>query len=218
MTRRQAPLIAGLVSVVLAVIVVVALILPKLSDVRDREGELEQAQQQEQVLRAQLAQLEEAREQAEEVQAELARLEAEVPRTADLPGLIRLLQGAADQAAVDFMSVAPGTPAVPPDGNFSVIPTQITVVGRFFSLDEFLFLLEDLPRAVKVTALTLAAGPDGLPQLQASVTAEVYTSDTSAGPGSVPGPSGPGAPAPAPAPTPEASPSPGGTPTPEVEE
>jgi Tfp pilus assembly protein PilO len=92
---------------------------------------------------------------------------------------------------VDFFSVAPGTPTAAEAG-FSVVPAQIQVTGGYFSLDEFLYRLETLPRAVKVTSLQISPGggegqaaPAAL-SMQLSV--EFYTTDVSAGPGSVPGP------------------------------
>ncbi len=118
-----------------------------------------------------------------------------MPPTAELPSLIRLLQGAADSAAVDFMAVSPGTPTSTIPG-ISTITTQINVLGSFFSVEEFLFQLETLPRAIRVTQITL--GPGSEPnQLQLTMSGDVYTTDTSAGPGSEPG-STPSTPVPAP--------------------
>jgi hypothetical protein len=84
------------------------------------------------------------------------------------------------------MSVAPGTPAETIPG-ISTIPTQINVLGSFFSVEEYLFKLETLPRALRVTAITVGTGGTVPGQLQLTMTGEVYTTDTSAGPGSVPG-------------------------------
>ena len=119
-----------------------------------------------------------------------------MPPTADLPGLFRLLQGAADRAAVDFFSFTPGTPVPNPTGSYSTIESQITVSGGYFAIDEFLFLLETLKRAAKVTtlAVTPSAAWRGRPRrrrpahLQLQITVEFYTTDSSAGPGSIPGP------------------------------
>lgn len=199
---RRGPLVVGAIAAALAALVFLALVVPKLSEVGQRRDELQEAEDRESALRAQLDQLEEAREQARAVRRRLAELKSQVPPTADLPGLIRLLQGSADQAAVDFLSVSPGAPTASA-GEFSFIPTQIIVAGGFFSVDDFLFRLETLPRAVKVISVNVTAGPQGLPQLQISMAAEVYTTDISAGPGSLPGPTEA-------EPAPEATPSPGG--------
>jgi Tfp pilus assembly protein PilO len=118
-----------------------------------------------------------------------------VPPTAGLPSLFRLLQGAADRAAVDFFSFTPGTPVPNPTGSYSTIESQITVSGGYLAIDEFLFLLETLKRAAKVTtlAVTPSAGGEGTTttstsNLQLQMTVEFYTTDSSAGPGSIPGP------------------------------
>jgi hypothetical protein len=85
----------------------------------------------------------------------------------------------------------------------------VNVTGSYFALDEFLYRLETLPRAAKVTNVSVApgavvtsgtettdttgttstttsSGMNGLLTMQ--LTVEFYTSDLSAGPGSVPGP------------------------------
>jgi Tfp pilus assembly protein PilO len=96
---------------------------------------------------------------------------------------------------VDFFSFTPGTPVPNPTGSYSTIASQITVSGGYFAIDEFLFLLETLQRAAKVTtlAVTPSAGGEGTTttstgNLQLQITVEFYTTDSSAGPGSIPGP------------------------------
>jgi Tfp pilus assembly protein PilO len=190
---RRGPIIAGAVSLVLAVLAVVLLLLPKMNDVKSTKSELSQAQAQEQTLRAQLASLQEAQKNAPLTKKQIAKIQTQIPPTADLPGLIRLLNDAADRSAVDFFSVAPSAPTASTSG-FSIIPTAIQVDGSYFSLEEFLFRLETLPRAGKVTNITIAPGAEAAgtttatTSLSMQLTVEFYTSDTSAGPGSQPGP------------------------------
>lgn len=187
MNRRPA-LIAGLVGVVVALLMVVGLITPKAAQVRARQGEVEEAGQEEGTLRVQLQGLQAAAKEAPRDRRTLRRLQRQVPPTADLPGLIRLLNNSSDEAGVDFMSVAPGQPLPSASGTYSVIPMSITVVGGFFAVDQYLFLLEELPRISKVETVLVTPGPDQLPQLQVALTANFFTTDVSAGPGSVPGP------------------------------
>jgi Tfp pilus assembly protein PilO len=160
------------------------------------EEELQSAEDQEVALAAQLDALQEAEAAAPKTEQEIGAIEEQVPPTANLPSLFRLLQGAADRSAVDFFSFSPGTPAPNAGGTYSSIASQVTVSGGYFAIDEFLFLLETLPRAAKVT--TLAVTPSGAAtggttistsNLQLQVTVEFYTTDVSAGPGSIPGPS-----------------------------
>lgn len=195
--NKRAPLIAGAIAVLVALLAVFLLVLPKMGDVSETEDQLEAAEDQEISLAAQLRALQDAQAAAPETQQEIAAIEAQVPSTADLPTLFRLLQSAADRAAVDFFSFTPGAPVADPTSRYSTIASQITVTGGYFALDEFLFSLETLQRAAKVT--TLAITPSTLAtveptpttstsSLQLQITVEFYTTDTSAGPGSIPGP------------------------------
>jgi Tfp pilus assembly protein PilO len=194
--NRRAPIIAGVISAAVALLAVVLLVLPKMSDVSTAEEELQSAEDQEVALAAQLDALQDAEAAAPKTEQEIGAIEEQVPPTANLPSLFRLLQGAADRSAVDFFSFSPGTPAPNAGGTYSSIASQVTVSGGYFAIDEFLFLLETLPRAAKVT--TLAVTPSGAAtggttistsNLQLQVTVEFYTTDVSAGPGSIPGPS-----------------------------
>ena len=196
--NRRAPIIAGVIAVAVALFAVFLLVRPKMSEVSTTEDDLQAAEDQEVTLAAQLNALQDAQAAAPETEQEIAAIDAEIPPTADLPSLFRLLQGAADRSVVDFFSFTPGTPAPNTAGTFSTIASQVTVSGGYFAIDEFLFLLETLPRAAKVT--TLAVTPSSAASgetttttstsnLQLQLTVEFYTTDTSAGPGSVPGPS-----------------------------
>jgi Tfp pilus assembly protein PilO len=194
--NRRAPIIAGVISAAVALLAVLLLVLPKMGDVSTAEEELQSAEDQEVALAAQLDALQEAEAAAPKTEQEIGAIEEQVPPTANLPSLFRLLQGAADRSAVDFFSFSPGTPAPNAAGTYSSIASQVTVSGGYFAIDEFLFLLETLPRAAKVTTLAVTpsgASTDGTTistsNLQLQVTVEFYTTDVSAGPGSIPGPS-----------------------------
>lgn len=197
--NRKPALIAALVGAVVSVVLVVGLITPKAGQVKAKQKDINEAQQQQASLQAQLEQLQAAAKDAPKDRKKLAVLKAEIPPTADLPGMIRLLNTSADRSGVDFQTIAPGQPTAA--GTYSVIPVQVTVIGGFFAVDQYLYLLETLPRVSKVTAVAIAPGPNGLPQLTVNLTANFYTTDTSAGPGSIPGGTQPVAPAPTPAPT-----------------
>jgi Tfp pilus assembly protein PilO len=184
---KRGPLLAAGAGVLVIVVMVAGLILPKASGIRAKQAEVEQARTEESALRLRLEQLQAAKDGAKSTRKNLAALDAQVPPTADLPGLIRLLNTTAAQADVDFLTLAPGQPAPDATGRLSVVPIQVTVIGRFFAVDEYLFLLEDLPRVSKVLSIDLGPGPDNLPQLQVNASVEFYTTDVSAGPGSIPG-------------------------------
>ena len=192
--NQRAPIIAGAILLV-ALLAVFLMVLPKMSEVGETEDQLQHAQDQEINLAAQLNALEDAQAAAPETELEIAAIDAQVPQTADLPRLFRELQGAADRAAVDFFSFTPGTPVPNLTGSYSTIASQITVSGGYFAIDQFLFLLETLQRAAKVTTLAVTPSAGGeettttsTSTLQLQITVEFYTTDSSAGPGSIPGP------------------------------
>ncbi len=189
MNSRRGPIIAAVASVLLALIVLVFMLLPRISAVGKKSDELDKAKAKEQSLNLQLQQLEEAKAQAAIVQRQLNRLETKIPPTADLPGMIRLLQTAADSAAVDFMSVSPGTPTQVITG-ISTITLAINVTGSFFSVEEYLFKMETLPRAVRITTITVGPGGEIPGSLTLTMSGEVYTTALSAGPGVAPAPTG----------------------------
>lgn len=199
MNARRTPIIFGVGAVVLVVLAVFFLVLPKSADISKAKEDLATAQQQESSLRVQLQALQEAQQAAPQTKREIQKVETQIPPTADLPALIRLLREAADRAAVDLFQFSPSTPVLDPSGTFSTIATSVNVTGSYFALDEFLFRLESLPRASKVTNVTLAPGAASTGTssttttstagtLSMQLTVEFYTSDLSAGPGSAPGP------------------------------
>ena len=70
---------------------------------------------------------------------------------------------------------------------------QVSAVGTYSDVTAFSYRIETLPRAAKITALSLSPGATptttgASPLLTMTATIEAYTSDTSAGPGSEPGP------------------------------
>jgi type IV pilus assembly protein PilO len=65
----------------------------------------------------------------------------------------------APAAAAPAGPVVPGTaPAGAPAGALATIPLSINVIGGYFEVSQFLADLEGLPRALRVTNLTLAPG------------------------------------------------------------
>jgi Tfp pilus assembly protein PilO len=195
---RRTPILVGVGAVILVLLAVFFLVLPKSADISKTKEDLATAQQQESSLRVQLQALQEAEQAAPQTKHEIEKVETQVPPTADLPALIRLLREAADRAAVDLFQFSPSAPTLDPGGTFSTIATSVNVTGSYFALDEFLFRLESLPRAAKVTNVTIAPGAASSTSsttttstagaLSMQLTVEFYTSDLSAGPGSSPGP------------------------------
>jgi Tfp pilus assembly protein PilO len=214
--NRRGPLIAAVASGVVVLLALLLVVLPKIHEVGKAHDDLLTAQSEDFSLQAQLKALRDAQAAAPAAQKQIKKIEKQIPTTADLPGLFRLLRDAADLSAVDFFSFSPGTPVTDASAAFSTLASSITVTGSYFSLEEFLHRLEILPRAAKVTSISLTAlgtetsGGAVTGQLQMQVQAVFFTTDTSAGPGSLPGPTQGTAPVvlPVASPPPTESPSP----------
>ncbi len=161
-------------------------------------------------LTAQLAVLRQKAEGLSEQQAQLADAAVKIPSEAALPALLRTLTGSARSAGVELVTVTPGSavplsseaapaapadPAAPGDGAaaaqpaaaaaVSAIPLTINVVGDFYEVEQLLVELEDLPRALRVTGLSVTPGASPTEKADASlaesgrslstaITAQVY--------------------------------------------
>jgi Tfp pilus assembly protein PilO len=191
MVGKRAPIIAGVVMLVIAVLAFLLIVNPKRAQVSEAESALAVAQSQELSKVAQRATLQQAEAAAPANRKIIRQVEQQLPPTADPQGFILLLKNAAVKAGVDLSQESIGTPTAGASG-VTVIPIAVTLSGTYFSLDEYLFQLETLPRAAKVVDVSLAPRGEGATtvsgtlSMQASI--ELYTTDVSAGPGSDPGP------------------------------
>jgi Tfp pilus assembly protein PilO len=191
MQGRRAVVIAGVATAILAVLLIVFLVLPKMSQVTEAQQELEESFTERETLSSRLAALRQAREEAPQNLAAIRRVDQQVPPTADLPGLIMLLRNAATGAGVQVLTLTPAAPTLSDDGAFSSVSVSTSGEGTYFSIVDYLFSLETLPRAATVESLELSPA-DGS-QLAFVATITLYTSDVSSGPGSEPGPTDQGA-------------------------
>jgi Tfp pilus assembly protein PilO len=191
MKGRRAIVVAGVGTAILAVLLIVFLVLPKMGQVSTARQELKEEQARQQTLSSRLTALQQAREEAPENQAAIRRVEQQMPPTADLPGMVLLLRNAATSAGVQVLSLTPAPPATSEDGTFSSISVSATGEGTYFSVVDYLYSIETLPRAATVESVDLSPAEGTALAFVATIT--LYTSDVSSGPGSEPGPTEQGA-------------------------
>jgi Tfp pilus assembly protein PilO len=162
-----------------------------MGQVSQAQDKLDQAQRDQQTLESRKSALEDAKAAAPQARKTIAEVHNRIPPTADEPGLILLLQNAAINAGIDLVSLSPGTPVLDTTSGLSKIAVAVSASGTYFDVTDFMYQIETLPRAAIVTNLSLAPGQTsqtGSPLLTLTATVQTYTSDTSAGPGSEPGP------------------------------
>lgn len=190
---RRGPLIAGAGVIVVIVLAVMFLVLPKMNQVSAANDELAAAQAQTGTLESQLVALGQAEAEAPEAEAIIRDVDQKIPPTADLSGILLLVKNAASQSGVTVTTLTPGVPVLDPATGLSTIPLSLEGTGSYFSLAEFLYRLETLPRAAKVQSVQMSPSTEGedgttvtagLLRLVSNV--QLFTTDASAGPGSDP--------------------------------
>lgn len=157
-------------------------------------------------LEAQLLRLQQLQREEPRLRAELARFGDALPPDPRVPDFILQVQDAANLSGIDFLSITPSVPA-PGAAGFSVISVSISTTGDFFEVEDFIFRLERLQRALRINSFSLGGDPGAL---GVSLSMHMFTLPQ-AGPAPAAPPAGS---APAPSPSPGASPSPSPTATP----
>lgn len=190
MGSRRAPIIAAVGVVIVAILFFLILVLPKMHSVSEAQDQLDQAHQQQTTLEVRKAALEQAKLDAPKNQHVINNVHKRIPPIADEPGLIQLLNGAAVSAGIELVSLTPSNPVFDATTGLSTITVAVSATGSYFDITQFMFNIETLPRAAVVTTLTLAPvdQTSSQPVLTMSATVNTFTSDSSAGPGSEPGP------------------------------
>ena len=148
---------------------------------------------QQSLLLSQLRVLQDAKNDEAKNRAIINNVARQLPPTVDEPGLLLLITNAASRATLPLTQFTPGTP-IPDTTGLSEIPVTFAVTGTYFSLAQFLFNLETLPRVAKVQNVTITTGADAnnsasaVPTLSMTGSVTLFTTDANAGPGSQPGP------------------------------
>ena len=197
MDNPRAPIFVAAGAVVVSILLLLLLVLPKMGQVSTAKEDLAAAESQQQTLETQVSALEDTKAQAPENRATIDEVHQKIPPTADEPGLLQLINLAALDSGLDLTTLSPSPPVFDDTTGLSTIVLSMSALGTYNEATEFTYQIETLPRAAKITSLTL--GPSGTTDsfgnqvLTISVQIDAYTSDTSAGPGSTPGPTEAGA-------------------------
>lgn len=175
----------------------------ELSDTRD---EVTRAEEERTGLDSTLKRLQAIDANGPATDARLQQLSEALPANPDLAGFITGAHEIAEEAGIDWISVAPTEPSAAP-GAPPTIRLSIQIEGGFFQVLDYLNRLEDLDRLVIVdsvnittgtaggggggggdTSTTTAASTGGAPDLAVALTARMFTLSTlGAAPTTAPG-------------------------------
>lgn len=157
----------------LAVLAVLAggwflLVSPKRAEAADLRSQAADQEVSNSQLRTKVRMLAKQAEKLPEQQAKIAAVAVKLPAGLDQAELLRSLSAAATATGVDLVTVSPGAEAAvaaaagkPVEGSAGALlaqPVAITVNGSYSGLQRFTGALEDLPRAVRVTGLSVVPG------------------------------------------------------------
>lgn len=151
------------------------LVAPQRHQAADLHAQQASAESENDGLRTKLSVLRSEADKVGEQQAQLDSIARQIPDVPGQPDLVRALQQAATGAGVQLVTVAPGalqaavsatsptsTGSAASTGTSSLqaMPVSITAAGTYFQVQQFLAALEQLPRALRVTNVSLANGLD----------------------------------------------------------
>ncbi|WP_432547100.1 type 4a pilus biogenesis protein PilO [Kineococcus sp. SYSU DK004] len=194
---------------VLALLVLVAtyflLVAPQRTEAANLATQTAQVQQSNAALEQQTALLASQAQSLDEKKLDLARIVETLPAQAELPSLLRTLDGFSAETGVVVTSVAPGTPsaygaAAAGSSPISRVPLAVTVEGSFAAAELYVKKLQaDMGRFFLVTDLEVTAGStEDASGVTATVTGDLFVvTDLTAAAGVSAGPAGAAAPAPA---------------------
>ena len=192
MGNPRAPIFAAAGAVVIAILLVVLLVLPKMGQVSTAKEDLAAAASQEQTLETQKGALEDTKAQAPENKQTIDEVHAKIPPTADEAGLIQLINLSALDSGLDLTQLAPSPPVF---DDVTGLSTIVLCVQRDRDLQRGHGVqLPDRVVATRGKDHVDDAVPAGVTDslgnqvLTVSMQIDAYTSDASAGPGSTPGP------------------------------
>jgi Tfp pilus assembly protein PilO len=187
----RAPLFAAIAAVVVVLLGVFLLVLPKMGQVSTAKEDLDAARSKGQSLQTQKNALLDTKAEAPQNQRIIDEVHREIPPTVDQAGLYLLIHNAATNAGMPVNTITANV-TFDDTTQLSVIALSVSTIGTYNDVTQFTYAIETLPRAAKITSISLnpGAGTDatGAELLTATFEIQAFTTDTSAGPGSSPGP------------------------------
>ena len=186
-SRRQIVVLAVLLSAVLIVAFVFLIWNPKAKEISAADANLASLQSQNSTAQAQIATLVAFEAQLPTAKLELARLQTAIPNYPDLANFILAVNAISNESGITFISISPSQPApqvatagtspAPP-----IVALSIQVKGGYFQVLDFMNRLDNLPRLVVTSTLSLSGSGQTTgaysstgSQVSASLRAAIYS-------------------------------------------
>ncbi len=184
---REIYIIAGVVAVILIVAWYFLLLSPKMSEKSDLQTQIDSQQTALATAQQEVVRLESYKKTAPQSRAEIVRLGKMLPQSEGIPSLIIELTRTADASGVDLTTITRGATAL--GTPYGVQGVTITVIGRFFDVEDFVYRLENYVafrnesfrvtgRLIDIASVTIQAGgptPTGsAPPVTANISLNAY--------------------------------------------
>ncbi len=189
-SRRQIVVLAVLLSAVLIVAFVFLIWNPKGKEISAANANLASLQSQNSTAQAQIATLIAFKAQLPTAKLELARLQTAIPNYPDLANFILAVNAISNKSGITFISISPSQPApqaatagaagtspAPP-----IVALSIQIKGGYFQVLDFMNRLDNLPRLVVTSTLSLSGSGQTTgaysstgSQVSASLRAAIYS-------------------------------------------
>jgi len=184
---KEVYIITAVVAVVLIVAWYFLLFSPARTKISDLDGEIQSSQTALSTAQQEVARLESYKKTAPQSRAEIVRLGKMLPMSEGIPSMIVELTKTTDVSGVELNSITRGTTQL--GAPFGVQTVTLSVTGRFFDVEDFLYRLEGYVafrnasfrvtgRLLQVTALGLVGGAatttGGTAPLTVTITLNAY--------------------------------------------
>lgn len=161
-------------AILLAIIFIVVLVVPQIIKLGDLSAQEQVATNELNTAKATYSQLEELKKTSRKTENELLRVDRKAPEETELPALLIQIEDISSKAGITFMSIKPSEPIQKQD--YSEIPLEIQINGYFFSLLDFVYRVEKIPRIINVTGIDIKEGKVGLPNIEATIKCSAFVS------------------------------------------
>lgn len=172
LSPKQQIIAIAAAAVIMAVIFIVVLVVPQILKLGDLSAKEQVALNELNTAKATYSQLEELKKTSRKTENELLRVDRKAPEGAELPALLIQIEDISGKAGITFMSIKPSEPIQKTD--YVEIPLEIQINGYFFSLLDFVYRLEKLPRVINVTGIEIKEGKVGLPNIEAAIKCSAF--------------------------------------------
>ncbi len=174
LTARQQIIAVGAALAVLAGLVIALLVVPQILKLGSLGVQEQNALTELNAAKATYGQLEELKKTSRKTESDLLRVDRKAPEEAELPALIIQMQDISVKSGTGLLSIKPS--AVIQKTDYAQIPIEIQLNGYFFSMLDFIYRVEKLPRVINITGIEIKEGKQGLPNIEAKISALAFIS------------------------------------------